>query len=168
MPLLAVQSSSQRITSRKSVKFTSVQPAVNRRCHTSRCLNYRSCADRSQACIACEGCCMEEAGSAPIPSDDCATRQDLGGAGALGCQGLTPLGWAARKGNLEIAECLCRHQLTRGLVRVGAPVAWACYTGQVDLARMLVCNGANPAQTEDVLFGSRPTVQHAASNGQLG
>ena len=42
MPLLAVQSSSQRITSRKSVKFTSVQQAVNCRCHTSRCLNYRS------------------------------------------------------------------------------------------------------------------------------
>jgi hypothetical protein len=81
--------------------------------------------------------------------------------------GYTPLEWAARKGNLEIAELLCKHPVTAATVKTGAPVGWACYTGQVELAKMLVRYGADPALTDVPLWGSRPPVHVAAANGQL-
>ena len=37
--------------------------------------------------------------------------------------GCTPLEWAARKGNFEIAEFLCKHTVTAATVKIGAPVA---------------------------------------------
>ena len=79
--------------------------------------------------------------------------------------GFTPLDWAARKGHFEIAEFLATDPRTKGMVRRGAPVGWACYTNRVKLAKMLVRCGADPTQTDNVLFNFKPTPFIAVENG---
>jgi len=81
--------------------------------------------------------------------------------------GFTCLEWAARKGNFDVASWLCDDPRTAPLVNIGAPVAWACYTNRVELARMLVDKGADSRATDDTLFNSQPPLLVAAANGQL-
>jgi len=81
--------------------------------------------------------------------------------------GFTALDWAARKGNYEIAEWLATAEGTKELVNTGAPVGWACYTNRVELASMLVGHRADPAATNEVLWGGMPPLLVAAENGQL-
>jgi hypothetical protein len=81
--------------------------------------------------------------------------------------GFTALDWAARKGNFDIAKLLCTSEHSRALTGLGAPVGWACYTNRVELAKMLVLHGANPAQTDQVLYGQKPPAFVAAENGSL-
>ena len=66
------------------------------------------------------------------------------------------LEWAAKKGNLSVVEWLCTDERTRYLVRAGAPVGWACYTGRVECAKLLVQRGADPSATNAVLWGGLP------------
>jgi hypothetical protein len=84
---------------------------------------------------------------------------------SLRCPGadFTPLEWAARKGQFGIARWLAEEPHTKGLVRVGSPVGWACYTNRVDLARMLVEHGADAAAETS----SGPPLLLASENGQL-
>ena len=77
------------------------------------------------------------------------------------------LEWAARKGNFEIAEWLATDERTKALVASGAPVAWACSTNRVLLAKMLVANGANSHATREHVFGNKPVLHMATENGQL-
>ena len=79
----------------------------------------------------------------------------------------TALEWAAKKGNEDIVRWLCTDPRTRGLVTIGSPIGWACYTGEVDVARVLVAHGANPAATHIILWGGAPPLFAAAQNGQL-
>jgi len=79
--------------------------------------------------------------------------------------GFTALDWAARKGLFDIAQLLCQSE--PGLVHLGAPVGWACYTNRVELAKMLVSHGANPNTTDQVLYSFKPTAFVAAENGSL-
>lgn len=81
--------------------------------------------------------------------------------------GLTALDWAARRGNYEVAEWLATDLRTRVLLTRGAPVAWACYTNKVELAKVLVRHGADSRATSDVVFGKKPPTHLAAENGQL-
>lgn len=81
--------------------------------------------------------------------------------------GFTPLEWAARRGNAEIVDWLCTDARTKALIHEGCPVGWACYTGQVAIARKLVGYGADPSKTDDVLFFNCPPLLVAAENGQL-
>jgi len=81
--------------------------------------------------------------------------------------GFTALEWAARKGNLDIVKWLISDERTKGLVTVGAPVGWACYTGRVEVARALVAAGADPTATDEGLWGNLPPLLTAAQNGQL-
>ena len=76
--------------------------------------------------------------------------------------GFTALEWAAKRGNFEIAEFLATHSDARGLVHIGAPVAWACYTSRVKLAQMLVDLGADSAATNDVFWNCTPPLIAAA------
>ena len=80
--------------------------------------------------------------------------------------GFTCLDWAARRGNYEIAEFLCTDPRSKSVATSphGAPVGWACYTNQVDLAKMLVQHGASVAQTNLPLYGRHPMFM-AAENG---
>jgi Ankyrin repeats (3 copies)/MYND finger len=81
--------------------------------------------------------------------------------------GFTALEWAAKKGNKDIVEWLCNDPRTRALVRIGSPVGWACYTGQVEIAKILVDHGANPTATHPVLWSQLHPLFVAAQNGQL-
>ena len=77
--------------------------------------------------------------------------------------GLTPLDYCARKGNLEIAQFL----LAEGGASpsAGRPVLWACYTNKLEVAKALVALGC----PVDVLGpGSGGTPLHfAAENNAL-
>jgi hypothetical protein len=79
----------------------------------------------------------------------------------------TALEWAAKKGNEDIVRWLCTDPRTRGLVTIGSPIGWASYTGEVDVARVLVAHGANPAATHIILWDGCPPLFAAAKNGQL-
>ena len=79
--------------------------------------------------------------------------------------GFTPLDWAARCGNFEIAEFLL--SVAPELARLGTPVGWACYTNRVKLARMLVEHGASDRATSRTLFHGRSPLAVAAENAQL-
>ena len=74
---------------------------------------------------------------------------------------------ASRFGNYEVVEWLCTDERTRCVVESGTPVAWAVYTGQVEVAKLLVSHGADPTATSTVCFGEKPPLFMAAENGQL-
>ena len=48
-----------------------------------------------------------------------------------------------------------------------APVAWACYTNKIELAKMLVNHGADSHATTEVMFNYKPASFLAGENGQL-
>eukprot|EP00536_Pseudo-nitzschia_multiseries_P002244 jgi/Psemu1/5176/gm1.5176_g len=48
-----------------------------------------------------------------------------------------------------------------------APVAWACYTNKVELAKLLVRKGADSHATTENVFGHKPPTHLASENGQL-
>ena len=77
------------------------------------------------------------------------------------------LDFAARKGNQEIVEWFCSDESLRCCVKVGAPIGWACYTNHVDVARLLLRHGADPAATDSVFFGCKPPLLAAAEAGRL-
>ena len=79
----------------------------------------------------------------------------------------TPLEWAAKKGHLAVVEWLCSDARTQSLVRVGAPIGWACYTGRLEVARTLLRHGADAGATHEALWGGLPPLLAAAQNGQL-
>jgi hypothetical protein len=79
----------------------------------------------------------------------------------------TALEWAAKKGNEDIVRWLCTDPRTRGLMTIGSPIGWASYTGEVDVARVLVAHGADPAATHTILWGGVPPLFAAAQNGKL-
>ena len=81
--------------------------------------------------------------------------------------GLTALEWAAKCGNRTICEWLGTDTRTAELLQVGAPVGWACYAGQVDIARVLWRLGASPSATDIVLWRGLPPLLAAASSGKL-
>jgi hypothetical protein len=81
--------------------------------------------------------------------------------------GFTALEWAAKKGTSPTVQWLCTDERTKALVNIGCPIGWACYTGQVDIARYLKLQGADPAATDDILWGDIPVLCVAAQNGQL-
>ena len=81
--------------------------------------------------------------------------------------GFTALEWAAKKGNAEAVEWLCTDERTKALVTCGAPVGWACYTGQVAIGKRLVAHGADASATDAVLWGCLPPLHVAAQNGKL-
>jgi len=80
--------------------------------------------------------------------------------------GFTPLDWACRKGHLGIVRFLVVDPRTRGLMRAGAPVAWACHTGRVECARAVVAAGGSVNATSACSFG-KPPLLLAAENGSL-
>ena len=83
---------------------------------------------------------------------------------------LNALEWAARRGNFEIAEWLVTDPRTMIMATRAdsAPVAWACYTNKVELAKMLIQKGgANSHATTDVVFGKKPPTHLAAENGSF-
>ena len=75
--------------------------------------------------------------------------------------------WAAKKGNTEIVKWLCTDDRTKALIHIGCPVGWAGYTGQVEVMRYLVSQGADPGRTDPILFGCTEPLFVAAQNGQL-
>ena len=82
--------------------------------------------------------------------------------------GFTPLEWAAKKGNMETVKWLCTDERTKPLLQIGCPVGWSCYTGQVDIARLLVKEyKVNPRRTDDFLWVGLSPLFVAAQNGQL-
>mmetsp|Transcript_3183 Transcript_3183/g.8007 ORF Transcript_3183/g.8007 Transcript_3183/m.8007 type:complete len:447 (-) Transcript_3183:52-1392(-) len=83
--------------------------------------------------------------------------------------GLNALEWAARRGNYEIAEWLATDPRTKVMLSQSesAPVAWACYTNKVELAKMLVKHGADSHATARKVFGNKPATHLAGENGQL-
>jgi hypothetical protein len=77
------------------------------------------------------------------------------------------LDWAARKGNHAIVEWFCTDPRLAACLRAGAPIAWACYTNHVDVARLLLRHGADPHATDPVFFGCKPPLLGAAEAGHL-
>lgn len=82
---------------------------------------------------------------------------------------LNAIEWAARRGNYEIAEWLATDERTKVMLTQSdsAPVAWACYTNKVELAKMLVKNGANSKATTEAVFGYKPATHLAAESGSF-
>jgi len=82
---------------------------------------------------------------------------------------LNALEWAARRGNYAIAEWLATDSRTKVMLTRSdsAPVAWACYTNKIELAKMLVKHGADSHATTEVVFGYKPATHLAGENGQL-
>jgi hypothetical protein len=106
-----------------------------------------------------------------IPACTTLSADVRGGASGLGQLrapgvGLTALEWAAKCGNLAVAEWLCTDERTRILLNTGSPVGWACYAGHVDVARLLSQHGADPSATDVVLWKAMPPVLATASVGQ--
>jgi len=81
--------------------------------------------------------------------------------------GFTPLEWAAKKGHVQIVQWLLSDPRTASLIEVGSPVGWACYTGRIEVARMLVDNGAFPNATHEGFWNSRHPLLAAAENGMI-
>mmetsp|Transcript_4488 Transcript_4488/g.7517 ORF Transcript_4488/g.7517 Transcript_4488/m.7517 type:complete len:481 (+) Transcript_4488:105-1547(+) len=83
--------------------------------------------------------------------------------------GLNALEWASRRGNHDIAEWLATDSRTKVMLTRtdSAPVAWACYTNKIGLAKMLVHHGANSHATTEVVFGYKPAMHLASENGSL-
>ena len=83
--------------------------------------------------------------------------------------GLNALEWASRRGNYAIAEWLATDERTKVMLtrKDSAPVAWACYTGKVELAKMLVEKGADSKATAEKVFNYKPPMHLATENGQL-
>ena len=81
--------------------------------------------------------------------------------------GFTALEWAAKHGNLQIVEWLCDDDRTCDLLHQGSPVGWACYAGNVDVARLLLKRGAEPTATDQVLWCGLPPFLAAAEGGQV-
>ena len=81
--------------------------------------------------------------------------------------GFTALEWAAKKGNLHVVEWLCTEVRTKALVRTGSPIGWACYTGRLECAKVLLRHGADPRATDLFLWGGLPPLLVACQNGQL-
>jgi len=77
----------------------------------------------------------------------------------------TALEWAARKGNFDIAQWLCKHGGADA--KVGTPVLWACYTNNVRVAKHLVDDYGANLQAIDPGFGMA-AIHISAENGQLG
>jgi hypothetical protein len=82
---------------------------------------------------------------------------------------LNALEWAARRGNYSIAEWLATDSRTKVMLTRSdsAPVAWACYTNKIELAKMLVKHGADSHTTTEVVFNYKPPSHLASENGQL-
>jgi len=82
---------------------------------------------------------------------------------------LNALEWASRRGNFEIAEWLATDSRTKVMLSRSdsAPVAWACYTNRVELARMLVKRGTDSHATYSSVFDHKPPSHLAGENGQL-
>jgi hypothetical protein len=82
---------------------------------------------------------------------------------------LNALEWAARRGNYSIAEWLATDLRTKVMLTRSdsAPVAWACYTNKIELAKMLVKHGADSHTTTKVVFGYKPPSHLASENGHL-
>ena len=82
---------------------------------------------------------------------------------------LNALECASRRGNHEIAEWLSTDSRTKVMLTRtdSAPVAWACYTGNVELARMLVKHVANSHATTDVVLKKKTPTHLAAENSKL-
>lgn len=82
---------------------------------------------------------------------------------------LNALEWAARRGNYSIAEWLATDSRTKVMLTRSdsAPVAWACYTNKIELAKMLVNRGADSHATTEVMFNYKPASFLAGENGQL-
>lgn len=66
-----------------------------------------------------------------------------------------------------MVEWLCTDERTKRLVNEGSPVGWACYTGRIECAKLLVRHGADPSATDAVLWNHLPPLMVAAQNGQL-
>ena len=82
---------------------------------------------------------------------------------------LNALEWASRRGNYAIAEWLATDPRTKVMLTRSdsAPVAWACYTNKIELAKMLVNHGADSHATTEVMYYYKPATFLAAENGQL-
>eukprot|EP00594_Rhizosolenia_setigera_P005872 CAMPEP_0178945470 /NCGR_PEP_ID=MMETSP0789-20121207/3754_1 /TAXON_ID=3005 /ORGANISM="Rhizosolenia setigera, Strain CCMP 1694" /LENGTH=605 /DNA_ID=CAMNT_0020625367 /DNA_START=1 /DNA_END=1818 /DNA_ORIENTATION=+ len=82
---------------------------------------------------------------------------------------LNALEWASRRGNYAIAEWLSTDERTKIMLTRSdsAPVAWACYTNKVELARMLVKNGANSRATTETVWVFKPATHLASENGSF-
>ncbi|GFH52541.1 hypothetical protein CTEN210_09017 [Chaetoceros tenuissimus] len=82
---------------------------------------------------------------------------------------LNALEWASRKGNYAIAEWLATDERTKVMLtrKDSAPVAWACYTGKVELAKMLVKKGADSRATTEKVWNYKPPMHLAAENGHF-
>mmetsp|Transcript_6210 Transcript_6210/g.14053 ORF Transcript_6210/g.14053 Transcript_6210/m.14053 type:complete len:638 (-) Transcript_6210:95-2008(-) len=83
--------------------------------------------------------------------------------------GLNALEWASRRGNFALAEWLATDSRTKVMLTCvdSAPVAWACYTNRVELAKMLVKHGADSSATYSSVFDHKPPAHLASENGQL-
>mmetsp|Transcript_34097 Transcript_34097/g.62765 ORF Transcript_34097/g.62765 Transcript_34097/m.62765 type:complete len:637 (-) Transcript_34097:156-2066(-) len=83
--------------------------------------------------------------------------------------GLNALEWASRRGNFAIAKWLATDSRTKVMLTRAdsAPVAWACYTNRVELAKMLVKHGADSHATTPRVFDHKPPSHLASENGQL-
>lgn len=82
---------------------------------------------------------------------------------------LNALEWASRRGNFEITEWLATDSRTKVMLNRSdsAPVAWVCYTNQVELASMLVKHGTDLHATYSSVFDHKPPAHLAGENGQL-
>lgn len=83
--------------------------------------------------------------------------------------GLNALELASRRGNYQIAEWLATDPRTKVMLtrKDSAPVAWACFTNKVELAKMLVKHGADSHATYVAVYDSKPPAHLAAENGKL-
>lgn len=69
--------------------------------------------------------------------------------------------------NLDIVKWLLTDPRTASLVHSGAPVGWACYTGRVEIAKLLVSHGASSHATDEAMYFHRAPLLMAAENGKL-
>ncbi|GMH66303.1 hypothetical protein TrRE_jg2738 [Triparma retinervis] len=90
--------------------------------------------------------------------------------------GLTLLEHAARRGNFEVCEWLVTSPEVKnvcsdkeeGMLKDTCAPLWACYTGNLDIAKMLVSHGADAERTNEVSFNEKPVLFMCTENARLG
>ena len=73
----------------------------------------------------------------------------------------------SRRGFINVVNWICTDDRTKLCIHKGCPVAWACYTDHVEIAKLLVNYGADDKSTDDVYYGQAPLIIATAENGSL-
>ena len=85
----------------------------------------------------------------------------------IGGSQLRILELTARRGFTNIINWICTDTRTQCCIFKGCPVAWACYTDHVEIAKLLVSYGANDHAMDNTFFWNSPVIIRIGDVGAI-